>query len=79
MSARSSIDQAIEHHINGQLDQALGLYVQALQEDPQTPGAADLISAILRTYLELALALMKTGRDPGSHPELSARPGHPTR
>ena len=63
MSARSSIDQAIEHHINGQLDQALGLYVQALQEDPRTPGAADLISAILRTYLELALALMKTGRD----------------
>ncbi len=62
--AASSIDQAIEHHINGQLDQALGLYVQALQEDPQTPGAADLISAILRTYLELALALMKTGRDP---------------
>ena len=64
MPSRSSIDQAIEHHINGQLDQALGLYVQALQEDPQTPGAADLISAILRTYLELALALMKTGRDP---------------
>ena len=63
MAARSSIDQAIEHHISGQLDQALGLYVQALQEDPQTPGAADLISAILRTYLELALALMKTGRD----------------
>ena len=63
MAVRSSIDQAIEHHINGQLDQALGLYVQALQEDPQTPGAADLISAILRTYLELALALMKTGRD----------------
>ena len=61
--AASSIDQAIEHHINGQLDQALGLYVQALQEDPQTPGAANLISAILRTYLELALALMKTGRD----------------
>ena len=63
MSAQSSIDQAIEHHINGRLDQALGRYVQALQEDPQTPGAADLISAILRTYLELALALMKTGRD----------------
>ena len=63
MATRSRIDQAIEHHINGQLDQALGLYVQALQEDPQTPGAADLISAILRTYLELALALMKTGRD----------------
>ena len=63
MPAQSSIDQAIEHHINGRLDQALGLYVQALQEDPQTPGAADLISAILRTYLELALALMKTGRD----------------
>ena len=63
MPAQSSIDQAIEHHINGQLDQALGRYVQALQEDPQTPGAADLISAILRTYLELALALMKTGRD----------------
>ena len=63
MPAQSSIDQAIEHHINGQLDQALGLYVQALQKDPQTPGAADLISAILRTYLELALALMKTGRD----------------
>ncbi len=63
MPSQSSIDQAIEHHINGQLDQALGLYVQALQEDPQTPGAADLISAILRTYLELALALMKTGRD----------------
>ena len=63
MSARSRIDQAIEHHINGQLDQALGLYVQALQENPQTPGAADLISAILRTYLELALALMKTGRN----------------
>lgn len=63
MSARNSIDQAIEHHISGQLDQALGLYVQALQEDPQTPGAANLISAILRTYLELALALMKTGRD----------------
>ena len=63
MAVRSSIDQAIEHHINGQLDQALGLYVQALQEDPQTPGVADLISAILRTYLELALALMKTGRD----------------
>ena len=63
MAVRSSIDQAIEHHINGQLDQALGLYVQALQEDPQTPGAADLISAILRTYLELALTLMKTGRD----------------
>lgn len=63
MPSQSSIDQAIEHHINGQLDQALGLYVQALQEDPQTPGVADLISAILRTYLELALALMKTGRD----------------
>ena len=63
MSARSRIDQAVEQHINGRLDQALGLYVQALQEDPQTPGAADLISAILRTYLELALALMKTGRD----------------
>jgi len=63
MAVRSSIDQAIEHHINGQLDHALGLYVQALQEDPQTPGAANLISAILRTYLELALALMKTGRD----------------
>ena len=63
MASRSSIDQAIEHHINGQLDQALGLYVRALQEDPQTPGAADLISAILRTYLELALALMKTGRN----------------
>ncbi len=62
--AVTSIDQAIEHHINGQLDRALGLYVQALQEDPQTPGAADLISAILRTYLELALTLMKTGRDP---------------
>ncbi len=63
MATRSRLDQAIEHHINGQLDQALGLYVQALQEDPQTPGAADLISAILRTYLELALTLMKTGRD----------------
>ena len=63
MPSQSSIDQAIEHHINGQLDQALGLYVQALQEDPRTPGVADLISAILRTYLELALALMKTGRD----------------
>lgn len=63
MATQSRIDQAIEHHINGQLDQALGLYVQALQEDPQTPGAADLISAILRTYLELALALMKTDRD----------------
>ncbi len=63
MAVRSRIDQAIEHHINGQLDQALGLYVQALQEDPQTPGATDLISAILRTYLELALALMKTGRN----------------
>ena len=63
MPSQSRIDQAIEHHINGQLDQALGLYVQALQEDPQTPGVADLISAILRTYLELALALMKTGRD----------------
>ena len=63
MATQSRIDQAIEHHINGRLDQALGLYVQALQEDPQTPGAADLISAILRTYLELALALMKTGRN----------------
>ena len=63
MPSQSRIDQAIEHHINGQLDQALGLYVQALQEDPRTPGVADLISAILRTYLELALALMKTGRD----------------
>ena len=63
MSAENSLDQAIEQHINGQLDRALGLYVQALQEDPQTPGAADLISAILRTYLELALALMKTGRN----------------
>ena len=61
--AASRIDQAIEHHINGRLDQALGLYVRALQEDPHIPGAADLISAILRTYLELALALMKTGRD----------------
>ena len=60
--AASSINQAIAHHLNGQLDRALGLYVEALQEDPQTPGAADLISAILRTYLELALALMKTGR-----------------
>ncbi len=63
MSARSSIDQAIAHHINGQLDRALGLYIQALQEDPQTPGAADLISALLRTYLELALTLMKIGRN----------------
>lgn len=63
MPSRSSIDQAIAHHINGQLDQALGLYVQALQEDPRTLGAADLISAILRTYLELALTLMKTGRN----------------
>ena len=63
MSVRSSLDRAIAHHINGRLDQALGLYVPALQEDPQPPGATDLLSAILRTYLELALALMKTGRN----------------
>ena len=63
MSAENIIDRAIEHHIKGQLDQALILYLQALQKNPQTPDAADLISAILRTHFELALALMKVGRD----------------
>ncbi len=62
MSAQNIIDRAIGHHLKGQLDEALRLYVQALQQDPRTPGVADLISAILRTYLELALTLMKTGR-----------------
>lgn len=63
MSAENIIDRAIAHHIKGQLDEALELYVQALRKDPRTPGAADLMSAILRTYLELALTLMKTGRN----------------
>ena len=63
MSAEKILDQAITHHIKGRLDEALRLYVQALQENPRTPGAADLISAILRTYLELALTLMKAGRN----------------
>ena len=63
MSVGNIIDQAIEHHVKGQLDEALMLYLQALQEDAQTPGAAALISAILRTHFELALTLMKVGRD----------------
>jgi predicted TPR repeat methyltransferase len=63
MSVDKTLDQAIEHHVNGQLDQALTLYLQALQLNPRTPVAADLISAILRTHFELALTLMKVGRN----------------
>ena len=63
MSVDKTLDQAIEHHVNGQLDQALTLYLQALQMNPRTPVAADLISAILRTHFELALTLMKVGRN----------------
>ena len=63
MSVDTTLDQAIEHHVNGQLDQALTLYLQALQMNPRTPIAADLISTILRTHFELALTLMKVGRN----------------
>ena len=63
MSVGNIIDQAIACHVKGQLDEALMLYLQALQEDAQTPGAAALISAILRTHFELARTLMKVGRD----------------
>ena len=63
MSVDKTLDQAIEHHVNGQLDKALTLYLQTLQLNPRTPVAADLISAILRTHFELALTLMKAGRN----------------
>ena len=63
MSTDSPLDQAIAHHIKGQLNDALKFYVKTLQDDPHTPGATNLISAILRTYLELALTLIKVGRD----------------
>ena len=63
MSVDNTLVQAIEHHVNGQLDKALTLYLQALQLNPRTPVASDLISAILRTHFELALTLMKVGRD----------------
>lgn len=63
MSVDKTLDQAIEHHVKGQLDEALTLYLQALRLNPRTPVAADLISAILRTHFELALTLMKVGRN----------------
>ena len=64
MSAENAtIDQAIACHATGQLNEALKLYVQALQINPRNQVAADLISAILRTHFELALMLMKVGRN----------------
>ena len=63
MSVDKTLDQAIKYHVNGQLDEALTLYLQVLQMNPRTPIAADLISTILRTHFELALTLMKVGRN----------------
>lgn len=60
----TTLDQAIAFHVKGQLDEALALYVQALQKNPRDQIAASLISAILRTHFELALTLMKVGRNP---------------
>lgn len=64
MSAdKEMLDRAIACHVKGQLDEALTLYVQALQKNPRNQTAAPLISAILRTHFELALTLMKVGRN----------------
>lgn len=58
-----TLDQAIACHVKGQLDQALMLYLQVLHLNPRDPIAADLVSAVFRTHFELALTLMKLGRD----------------
>ena len=62
-SDNTTLDRAITRHVKGQLDEAFTLYVQALQENPRNQVAASLISAILRTHFELALTLMKVGRN----------------
>lgn len=56
-------DHAVDCHLNGRVDEALASYVKALQVDPTNEGAAQLVSVILRSYYELALTLMKLGRD----------------
>ena len=64
MAAKNpTLDQAIACHVKGQLDQALMLYLQALHLNPRDRVAADLVSAVLKTHFELALTLMKLGRD----------------
>jgi predicted TPR repeat methyltransferase len=57
-----SLDQAIACHVEGQLDQALLLYLEALRLNPRDRTAAELVSAILRTHFELAVSLTKLGR-----------------
>ncbi len=57
------LDQAIACHVKGQLDQALLLYLQALHLNPRDRVATDLVATVCRTHFELALTLMKLGRE----------------
>ena len=75
----SSLDQAIACHVEGQLDQALLLYLEALRLNPRDRTAAELVSAILRTPLRAGRQPDEAGTRQRSDQELPARTGHPAR